>query len=95
MNSDVSKDDENFHNYLSLIGKKRERENNPSYELEERLENILKKKNRMTEDEIIVELKKVCKMEDIEKYFETVLDNITNNFIENDGEKYYHYFKKK
>ena len=69
INSDVSKDDENFHNYLSLIGKKRERENNPSYELEERLENILRKKNRMTEDEIIVELKKVCKMEDIEKYF--------------------------
>ena len=95
MNSDVSKDDENFHNYLSLIGKKRERENNPSYELEERLENILRKKNRMTEDEIIVQLKKVCKMEDIEKYFETVLDNITNNFIENDGEKYYYYFKKK
>ena len=93
MNSDVSKDDENFHNYLSLIGKKRERENNPSYELEERLENILRKKNRMTEDEIIVELKKVCKMEDIEKYFETVLDNITNNFIEDDGENYY-YLKK-
>ena len=93
MNSDVSKDDENFHNYLSLIGKKRERENNPSYELEERLENILRKKNRMTEDEIIVELKKVCKMEDIEKYFETVLDNITNNFIEYDGENYY-YLKK-
>ena len=94
MNSDVSKDDENFHNYLNLIGKKRERENNPSYELEERLENILRKKNRMTEDEIIVELKKVCKMEDIEKYFETVLDNITNNFIEKDGEKYYFLIKK-
>ena len=48
----------------------------------------------MTEDEIIVELKKVCKMEDIEKYFETVLDNITNNFIEKDGEKYYFLIKK-
>ena len=94
MNSDVSKDDENFHNYLSLIERKRERENNPSYELEERLVNILRKKNRMTEDEIIVELKKVCKMEDIEKYFETVLDNITNNFIEKDGEKYYFLIKK-
>ena len=47
----------------------------------------------MTEEEIIVELKKVCKMEDIEKYFEIVLDNITNNFTDDDGEKYY-YLKK-
>ena len=91
VDSDVSKDEDfnKLNEYLNLR-KKRERENNPSYELEERLENILRKKNRMTEDEIIGELKKVCKMEDIEKYFETVLDNITNNFTENDGEKYYY-----
>ena len=95
IDSDVSKDEgfNQVNEYFNLIGKKRERENNPSYELEERLENILRKKNRMTEEEIIVELKKVCKMEDIEKYFEIVLDNITNNFTDDDGEKYY-YLKK-
>ena len=89
VNSDVSKDFNNFEEYFNLIGKKRERENNPSYELEERLETILRKKDRMTEDEIIIELKKVCKKEDIDKYFENVLDNITQNFMGDDGEKYY------
>ena len=91
VNSDVSKDEgiDKVNEFLSLMGKKRARENNPSYELKERLEYILRKKDRMTEDEIIIELKKVCKMEDIEKYFESVLDDITDNFIGDDHEKYY------
>ena len=95
INSDVSNDEDfkKMNDYFIGIGKKRERENNPGYDLEEKMENLLRRKNRMTEDELIIELKKVCKKEDIEKYFEKALDNITNSFMEDDGEKYY-YLKK-
>ena len=81
-----------FENFRS-IGKKREREKNPGYELEEKMENLLRKKSRMTEDELINELKKECKKEDIGKYFETALENIADSFMGDDGEKMY-YLKK-
>jgi hypothetical protein len=42
----------------------------------------------MTYDEIIVEVKKEFKDEDIEKYFEEILDRITESFPEN-NEQYY------
>ena len=47
----------------------------------------------MTEDELINELKKECKKEDIGKYFETALENIADSFMGDDGEKMY-YLKK-
>ena len=95
-NSNEDNDEENIdfmNNYSDLIGKKRERENNPSYEMEEKLEIILRKHNKMTEEEIITEIKKVCKNEDIEKYFEKVLNKITGSFTE-DNKKTYYYLKK-
>ena len=98
INADVEDEDDDlflkqYDSYANLIGKKRERENNPSYDMEEKLENILRKKSKMTEDEIISELSKEFKKDVIEKYFETILDKITNNFIEKDEEKNY-YLKK-
>ena len=57
------------------------------------MENLLRKKSRMTEDELINELKKECKKEDIGKYFETALENIADSFMGDDGEKMY-YLKK-
>ena len=83
-----------FNDYTNLIGKKRERENNPSYEMEEKLEIILRKKSKMTEDEIINEIKKVCKFEDIEKYFDSVLEKMTSNFIDDKDKKTYYFLKK-
>ena len=47
----------------------------------------------MTYQEILEELKKECKMEDIDKYFEDILDRITDTFQESNGETYY-YLKK-
>ena len=90
--SDDEDDQKLFENFRS-IGKKREREKNPGYELEEKMENLLRKKSRMTEDELINELKKECKKEDIGKYFETALENIADSFMGDDGEKMY-YLKK-
>ena len=71
-----------------MIGKKRDRENTLETDMEEKIENLLRKKNKMTEEEIIVELKKEYKVEDIDKYYEQILERITEKFEEN-GEEYY------
>ena len=71
-----------------MIGKKRDRENTLETDMEEKIENLLRKKNKMTEEEIIIELKKEYKTEDIDKYYEQILDRITEKFEEN-GEEYY------
>ena len=73
---------------FNMMGKKRERESGPAFDMEEKIENLLRKKNKMTYDEIIVEVKKEFKDEDIEKYFEEILDRITESFPEN-NEQYY------
>ena len=77
---------------LLRLGQKRRRENSPGYDLEEKLENLLRKKSKMTEDEIVTELKKDFKNEEIENYLETALDNIASSFPEN--EETYYYLKK-
>ena len=56
--------------------------------MEEKIENLLRKKNKMTEGEIIVELKKEYKADAINKYYEQILERITEKFEEN-GEEYY------
>ena len=73
---------------FNMMGKKRERESGPAFDMEEKIENLLRKKNKMTYEEIIVEVKKEFKDEDIEKYFEEILDRITESFPEN-NEQYY------
>lgn len=96
-NDDYDNNDDNnidfMNKYSNLMGKKRERENNPGYDIEERLENLLRKKDRMTEEEIIGELKKEYKIEIIEKYLFDVIDKITSKFTDDDGAEYY-YLKK-
>lgn len=84
---------EDFEKYNNMIGKKREREESPNLEMEENMENILRKKSKMTYEEILEELKKDFKIEDINKYLEDILDRITDSFPENDGQTYY-YLKK-
>ena len=74
--------------YSHLIGKKKERENTLETDMEEKIENLLRKKNKMTEGEIIVELKKEYKADAINKYYEQILERITEKFEEN-GEEYY------
>jgi len=87
-----SADDELFMKQLDsfshMIGKKRDRENTLETDMEEKIENLLRKKNKMTEGEIIVELKKEYKVDDINKYYEEILERITEKFEEN-GEEYY------
>ena len=77
-----------FDSYSHMIGKKRDRENTLETDMEEKIENLLRKKNKMTEEEIIVELKKEYKVEDIDKYYEQILERITEKFEEN-GEEFY------
>jgi len=95
--NEIPDDDSQFFKQLdsfsNMIGKKRDRESSPNFEMEEIMENILRKKSRMTYQEILEELKKECKMEDIDKYFEDILDRITDTFQESNGETYY-YLKK-
>ena len=88
-----SEDDELFmkqlNSFTQMIGNKRERENPLESDMEEKIENLLRKKNKMTEGEIILELKKEYKDEDISKYFEKILERITDKFEENDEEYYF------
>ena len=95
--NEIPDDDSQFFKQLdsfsNMIGKKRDRESSPNFEMEEIMENILRKKSRMTYQEILEELKKECKTEDIDKYFEDILDRITDTFQESNGETYY-YLKK-
>ena len=95
--NEIPDDDSQFFKQLdsfsNMIGNKRDRESSPNFEMEEIMENILRKKSRMTYQEILEELKKECKMEDIDKYFEDILDRITDTFQESNGETYY-YLKK-
>ena len=82
-----------YGNIDNLIGNKRDREKTEKDEMEEELENLFRKKNRMTYNEIVIELKKKFDIKTIEKYIEDLLNEITSNFLEKNEETYY-YLKK-
>ena len=89
----IEKFESKYGNYDDFVGNKRERENSVKDKMEEELENLLRKKDRMTYDEIIIELKKNFDGKNIEKYIDDLLDKITSKFYGDDKELYY-YLKK-
>lgn len=87
--NDIEKFESKYGNIDNLIGNKREREKTKKDEMEEELENLLRKKNRMTYDEIIDDLRKKFTNKEIETFTEDLLNEITSNFIGDNGEQYY------
>ena len=91
--NDIEKFESKYGNVDDFIGNKRERIKTKKDEMEEELENILRKTNRMTFEEIVEELKKKFNNKDIETFIGDLLNENTSNFTENNGEQYY-YLKK-
>ena len=86
--SDVDENEEDNNEIFDFLSKKRNREKYPYDNMKEELVNLLRKKNKRTYEEIMIELIKKFNKELVEQYIEQLLDENTSKFCEGD-ESYY------
>ena len=87
--SEVNENEDDFLSDFDLLNKKRKREGYPDDKMKEELENLLRKKYKMTYDEITEELMKKFKPELVQKYIEKLIEENTKEFLENNVTYYF------
>ena len=89
--SDVDENEEDNNEIFDFLSKKRNREKYPYDNMKEELVNLLRKKNKRTYEEIMIELIKKFNKELVEQYIEQLLDENTSKFFE--GNESYYFLK--